>query len=205
MQLIHHLVKRIQTLTEGCGYEKNKIILSTDADQNDRCPHEIGTIMSIAFGGRNTYLSSTYPTNATTKPEYMYPSPLTTPSHRASATAIVSGLCGFLGFSRILGACTKESHHQCMEKIKAQIGTKKIYCIGEMKQIQNQFQDQIVQDPKEAELVLLTIDGLNKDSPYNHESKTPMLCIGPSVGGFASLLECSHICPYGRTTKQNTE
>ena len=201
MQLIHHLVKRIQALTDGCGYEKNTITFVTEKEQNNRCPYEIGTVMTISFGGKNTYFSSTYPQNVTTKPEYMFSAALAKPTHRASAAAIIAGMSGFLCFSRILGACTKESHQKCIESIKEQIGAKKVYCLGEMKLIRDLFSDQIVSDPKDAELILLSIDGLNEDSTYNLESKTPMLCIGPSIGGIASLLECEHACPCGCTTK----
>jgi len=198
MQLIHHLVKRIQTLTDGCGYENNKIALSTEADQKDRCPYETGTIMTISFGGRNTRFSSVYPMNAITKPEYMFSAPLTKPAHRASAAAIISGLAGFLSFSRIQGACEANCHQQCMERIKAQIGAKKVFCIGEMKTIREQVSSQIVSDPEEAELILLTVDGLNEDISFDPESKTPIICIGPSAGGIASLLEQEYLCPYGR-------
>ncbi|MDR2856053.1 MAG: hypothetical protein LBV40_07900 [Methanomicrobiales archaeon] len=205
MQLIHHLVKCVQALTDGCGYEKNSIILSTEKEQSDRCPYEIGTAMNISFGGKNTYFTSTHPQDATTKPEYMFSAALTKPAHRASAAAIIAGMSGFLCFSRILGACAKECHQECIESIKKQIGVKKVYCLGEMKQIRDLISDQIVSDPSDAELILLSIDGLNEDTTYNVESKTPMLCIGPSIGGIASLFECEHACPCGRTTKQQTE
>ena len=201
MQLIHYLVKRIQTLTDGCGYENNKIILSTGADQNDRCPYETGTIITVTFGDRSTYFSSTYPMNVITKPEYMYSAPLTKPAHRASAAAITSALAGFLCFSRIYGACEASCHQQCMERIKAQIGTKKVHCIGKMKEIR-EISNQIVSDPQEAELILLTVDGLNEEISYDPESRAPMICIGPSAGGIASLLERKHFCPYGRTKKR---
>jgi hypothetical protein len=201
MQLIHHLVKRIQTLTDGCGYENNKITLSTQADQNDRCPYEAGTIMTVTFGGRNTYFSSTHPMDAITRPEYMYSASLTKPAHRASAAAIISGVAGFLCFSRTSGACDTACHQQCIEQIKTQIGTKKIHCIGEMKKVQDLFPNQIVPDPHKAELILLTVDGLNEDTQYEPESSAPMICIGPSAGGIASLLEREHFCPYGRTRK----
>jgi len=201
MQLIHHLVKRIQTLTDGCGYEDNKVVLSISADQNDRCPYETGTIMTVIFGGRNTYFSSTHPMDVTTRPEYMYSAPLTKPAQRASAVAIISGVAGFLCFSRIYGACETSCHHQCMERIRREIGTKKVYCIGEMKLIREQIFNQIVSDPREAELILLTADGLNEDTQYDPESSTSMICIGPSAGGIASLLGREHFCPYGRTTK----
>jgi hypothetical protein len=201
MQLIHHLVKRIQTLTDGCGYENNKITLSTQADQNDRCPYETGTIMTVTFGGRNTYFSSTHPMDAITKPEYMYSASLTKPAHRASAAAIISGVAGFLCFSRIYGACDTACHQQCIEQMKTQIGTKKIHCIGEMKEIREQIQSQIVPDPHEAEFILLTVDGINEGTQYDASSQIPMICIGPSAGGIASLLEREHFCPYGRRKK----
>jgi hypothetical protein len=205
MQLIHHLVKRIQTLTDGCGYEENAITLAEEREQDDRCPYEIGTVMSISFGGKNTYFSSTHPQNVTTKPKYMFSAALTRPAHRASAAAIIAGMSGFLCFSRILGACTKEYHQTCIESITKQIAAKKVYCLGEMKQIRELISDQIVSEPKDAELILLSIDGLNEDTIYNLESKTPMLCIGPSIGGIASLFECEHACPCGRykTTNNN--
>ena len=195
----------MQTLTDGCGYEKNSITFAEEKEQHDRCPYEIGTIMTISFGGKNTYFSSTHPQNVTTKPEYMFSAALTSPTHRASAAAIIAGMSGFLCFSRILGACTEECHQDCIESIKKQIGAKSVYCLGEMKQIRDLISAQIVTDPADAELILLTVDGLNQDTTYNFESKTPMLCIGPSMGGIASLLECGHSCPCGRTTKQQTE
>lgn len=205
MQLIHHLVKRIQSLTDGCGYENNKVILSTEKNQNNRCPYETGSVMTVTFGGRNTYFSSTHPMNATTKPEYMYSAALAKPAHRASAAAIIGGISGFLCFSRILGACKVECHELCIEKLKADIGTKSIYCIGEMKPIREQFTDQIVSNPNEAELIVVTVDGLNEDTPYDPESAIPTIYIGPSSGGIASLMECKHFCPYGRTTKETSE
>jgi len=203
MQIIHHLVKRIQTLIDGCGYESNKVILSTVADQNDRCPYEIGSIMTVTFGGKDTSFSSVYPMDAITKPEYMYSASLTKPAHRASAAAIISGITGFLCFTRIYGACEANCHQQCMERIKTQIGTKKVHYIGEMKAIRDQISNQIASDPQEAELILITVDGLNEDTSYDPESSIPMICIGPSTGGIASLLGQEHFCPYGRTKKQN--
>jgi hypothetical protein len=199
MQLIHHLVNRIQTLTDGCGYESNKVTLSTNADQNDQCPYETGTIITVAFGGKNTYFSSVYPMDVITKPEYMYSASLTKPTHRASAAAIISGVTGFLCFSRICGSCEVNCHQQCIEQIKTQIGTKKVHCIGEMKTIRDQISNQIVSDPQEAELILLTVDGLNEDTSYDPESGASMICIGPSAGGIASLLGREHFCPYGHT------
>ena len=201
MQLIHHLVKRIQTLIDGCGYESNSITLSPKTDQNDRCPYETGTIMMVTFGGKDTYFSSTHPMDVTTKPEYMYSASLTKPVHRASAAAIISGIAGFLCFTRIHGACEANCHQQCMERIKAEMGTKKIHCIGEIKMIREQISNQIVSDQQEAELILLTVDGLNEDIEYDPESSIPMFCIGPSAGGIAALLGQEHFCPYGYTKK----
>ena len=201
MQLIHHLVKRIQEITNECGYDENKITFTIDDHQTGGCQYEKGTIMTVSFGGRNTYFASMYPLNADTKPAFMYNAQLAKPAHRASAAAIISGLSGFLCFSRVRGPCQTTCHQECREILAEKVKNQKICCIGEAGSIQELFQDQIVPAPK-ADLIIVTVDGLNEDTQYDvSTSKVPILCIGPSASGIANLLGASHFCPHGRTTR----
>ncbi len=200
MHIINKAVNQIEQMINDCGISDNPVILEQE-NEVVRCFYERGALLRVSFGGRTAGIATDDPIRTTTKPSFMFGSALTKPSLKAAAAGIINVLTGFLCTSRKLHACTPEHHTQCMQELAAKITGKRIWCCGGMDAIRDQFSRQIVSTPEEAELLLVTIDGMINDISgiIPEEPGDSILFIGPSTAGVSSVTHGCHFCPYGRT------
>ena len=204
MNILKKAVLQVEMMIEGCGYEHNAVTLTTKNDTN-LCVYENGILMQASFGGRTADFVTDVPTHATTKPSFMFTAPLTKRPQQSAAAAIINVLTGFLCISRKLHACSPEHHEICIRELQKKIGDKTLYCAGTLSCIRQSFQNQITDDIKAADLILVSGDGLLGEEgervgdAFIPESDTEILFIGPSSSGVSSTLHCEHFCPYGRS------
>ena len=203
MDIIQESVKKIKDLLEHGGCGEGDVLLDVNPDARN-CQYEKGACMTASFGGRTADFVTFDPIRARTKIAFMYDAPLDTPSTRGAASVIVNVITGFFCLSRVLHACKVSSHAPCLGELKREIVGKKIFCIGNMSEIERQFGGMIVSDPEMAEVILINGEGMIAEgtgdliNQYKEEKK--ILCIGPSVAGVSRLHMLEHWCPYGRSS-----
>ena len=186
-------------MIEDCGISENAVILEPDR-KIIPCAYESGVTMKITFGGRSAVFTSGEVLRTTTKPSFMFGASLNNPVKRAAAAGIINSVAGFLCTCRKLYPCIPDEHAPCLTEISCIISGKKIFCIGEMPLIREHFSSHIVSSAEDADLVLITGDGLiGEDSHLIPETLSDRyLFIGPSSSGVAGVRHGDHFCPYGR-------
>jgi hypothetical protein len=203
MDIIRESVKKIREILEHGGCGEGDVLLGVNPDTKN-CQFEKGACMTASFGGRTADFITFDPVRARTKISFMYDAPLDTPSTRGAASAIVNVVTGFFCLSRVLHACNESSHTSCLGELKQEIGNKKIYCIGNVPEIERQFGAMIVTDPETAEVILIGGEGIialgTGDLIEQYKGKKQVLLIGTSVAGVARLYQLEHWCPYGRAS-----
>lgn len=187
-------------MVEDCGIAENPVVLEQEHEIL-KCAYEQGALLRVTFGGRSAGISTNDPVRTTTKPSFMFGASLGKPALRSAAAGILNAITGFLCTSRKLHACLPESHQPCKKELESRIAGKKIWCCGAMDQIRESFASQLVASPHEADLILITSDGMIDDEigiiPEEPDEK--FLFVGPSTAGVAVLTHGCHYCPYGRT------
>ncbi|WP_146201176.1 hypothetical protein [Methanospirillum lacunae] len=200
MHIIKKAVNQIESMVEDCGISDNPVILEQE-NEVARCAYERGALLRVTFGGRSAGLATDDPVRTTTKPSFMFGATLGKPALRSAAAGILNALTGFLCTSRRLHACLPDNHPTCIRELEDLITGKKIWCCGGMDQIRERFSSQIVNTPEEADLILVSSDGMISDENgiIPEEPDERYLFIGPSTSGVAVLTHGCHFCPYGRT------
>jgi hypothetical protein len=203
MDIIQDAVKKIRDILEHGGCGEGDVLLEVNPDARN-CQFEKGACMTASFGGRTADFVTFDPIRARTKILFMYDAPLDTPSTRGAALAIINVVTGFFCLSRVLHACSESSHAPCLEGLKREIGGKKIYCIGNIPEIEYLFGEMIVSDPDLADVILVSGEGIvaqgTGDLIERHTGKKKVLCVGSSVAGVSRLHMLEHWCPYGRSS-----
>ena len=203
MDIIRESVKKIRDIIEHGGCGEGDVLLDVNPDAGT-CQFEKGACMTATFGGRTADFVTFDPLRARTKISFMYDAPLDTPSTRGAAAVIVNVVTGFFCLSRVLHACTESSHAPCLRELKQEIGGKKVFCIGSMREIEHQFGGMVVQDPDMADVILISGEGMIAEGTGNlveqYKEKKQILFIGPSVAGVSRLHLLDHWCPYGKSS-----
>ncbi|MDD1724673.1 MAG: hypothetical protein LUQ07_06065 [Methanospirillum sp.] len=205
MHPINNAVKTLVSMLDDCGIEDSPVTLMPDYDL-PRCTYEHGVPVKVHFGDRSAVFVSEEPVKATTKASFMRDAPLKKSAQRAAAAGIINAVSGFLCTIRRLHACTKEEHTPCREELKKILSGKRIYCCGNMPDARK-IAGSVVEDPKAADLILITGDGLVSDAGEILSEYPPekLLYLGPSTTGTASMLRSPHFCPFGRANLQTPE
>lgn len=200
MHIINKAVTLVESMVEDCGISENPVTLEQERDVV-RCAYERGALLRVTFGGRSAGIATDDPVRTTTKPSFMFGASLGKPALRSAAAGILNALTGFLCTSRRLHACLPEYHEPCIRELRPLIAGKKIFCCGAMDQIRGSFASQLVATPQDADLILVTADGMISDDSgiIPEEPGEKILFIGPSTAGVAILTHGCHYCPYGRT------
>nr|WP_319539774.1 hypothetical protein [uncultured Methanospirillum sp.] len=200
MHIINKAVTLIESMVEDCGISDNPVILEQE-NEVVRCAYERGALLRVTFGGRSAGIATDDPVRTTTKPSFMFGATLGKPALRSAAAGILNALTGFLCTSRRLHACLPECHDMCLKELERTISGKKIWCCGGMDQIREHFASQVVDSLQDADLILVSSDGMISDEigviPEMPDDK--YLFIGPSTAGVATLTHGCHYCPHGRT------
>lgn len=200
MHIINEAVNRLAATIEGCGLSDNKVTIEQDFELG-KCAYEHGALLRVTFGGRSAGIATGDPVRTTTKPSFMFGASLNKPAQRTAAVGIINALTGFLCTSRKLHACTPEHHPECTTDLDRMIAGKKIWCCGEMPLIRDRYQSSIVPTAADADLILVTADGMVSDEGGNipDQPDDRVLFLGPSTAGVSVLTGGCHFCPYGRT------
>jgi len=205
MHPINEAVAALKPMLDDCGIGDSPVVLTPDFDL-PRCAYERGVPVQVLFGGRSAVFVSDETMKATTKASFMVDAPLKKAAQRAAAAGIVNAVTGFLCTVRTLHACRNEDHTPCREELSSVIRDKKVFCYGEMPDVRRIAGSYLVTDPKEADIILITGDGLVGDGINLEElSEEKLIYLGPSTVGTASLLHCRHFCPFGRGNLQTSE
>ncbi len=203
MDIIRDSVEKIRAVLDHGGCTDGDVLLAVDPDATT-CQFEKGACMTASFGGRSAEFVTFDPVRARTKIAYMYDAPLDTPPVRGAAAAIVNVVTGFFCLSRVLHACPATCHAPCREELKREIGGKRIWCIGDVPEIEHLFRGLIVSDPGPADIILIGGDGLiapgTGDLIAQYATTKRVLGIGPSVAGVSRIRMLEHWCPYGRSS-----
>jgi len=206
MNLIQKAVKELLNILEECGIAESPVILIPDYDL-PKCGYEYGVSIKAIFGGRSAVFVSNETINVTTKASFMTHAPLKKDGQKEAAGGIINAAMGFLCKTRRLHACKKEEHISCRKTLNNLISGKRIFCLGEMADIRHMAGVMLTDDPKVADYILISGDGLVSDilpdiDSYPHDK---IICIGPSTAGTAALLHYEHFCPFGRANLQTIE
>ena len=206
MHPINQAVQKLITMMKDCGIEESPVFLTPDYDLT-KCAYEHGVPVQTLFGGRSAVFVSEEPVKATTKASFMINATLKKPAQRAAAAGIVNAVAGFLCVSRKLHACSQDQHVSCRETLSGQIKGKKVFCCGEMPDARKLAGSYLVDNPDDADVILITGDGLidNNSEIIGQCPIEKLLCLGPSTAGVAYFLGCNHFCPYGRANLQTSE
>lgn len=201
MDIIQESVKKIHDILEQGGCAEEDVLLTVSPDTKN-CQFEKGACMTASFGGRTADFITFDPIRARTKISYLFNASLDTPSTRGAASAIVNVVTGFFCLSRVLHACVESSHAPCLGELAQEIRGKRVYCMGNMPEIEHQFRGMVVPDPDMADVILISGEGMiaegTGDLIEQYEGKKQVLCIGSSVAGVSRLHQLEHWCPYGR-------
>jgi len=199
MHIINKAVILIESMVEDCGISENPVILDQETEVV-KCAYERGALLRVSFGGRSAGIATDDPIRTTTKPSFMFGANLGKPALRSAAAGILNALTGFLCTSRRLHACIPEDHLPCLRELEQAISGKKIWCCGAMDQVRDRFSSQLVAFPEDADLILVSSDGMISDENgiIPEEPSEKYLFIGPSTAGVAILTHGCHFCPYGR-------
>lgn len=200
--IVTESVKKLEVLLEHSGCTDAGVLLDVDPDTQN-CQFERGACMSAAFGGRCAEFVTYDPIRARTKISFMFGAPLDTPAVRGAACAIINVAAGFLCISRVLRACQPSCHAACIGQLAKEVADKKIYCVGGVVKIREQFKNNMVSDPLDADMIVIAGEGIintgTGDLVEKYKGAKRILCIGPSTAGVARLQELGHWCPFGRT------
>jgi hypothetical protein len=202
VDIIIESVKKIEKILEHSGCAEGDILLDVNPDAKN-CQFEKGACMTASFGGRIADFVTYDPIRARTKISFMYGAPLDTPSTRGAAAAIVNVVLGFFCLVRVLHACPESAHMPCLAELKREIGGRRLFCVGNMPEIEREFTGLLVDDPESADIILINGEGITLVGTGNlverYIGSERVLCIGSSVTGVARFHEFRHWCPYGRS------
>lgn len=205
MHPINEAVAALKPMLDDCGIGDSPVVLTPGFDL-PRCAYERGVPIQVLFGGRTAVFVSDETMKATTKASFMIGAPLKKATQRAAAAGIVNAVTGFLCTVRALHACRKVDHAPCRDELVSIIRERKVFCCGEMPDVRRIAGSYLVNDPKEADIILITGDGMvNDDINLEKLPEEKIIYLGPSTVGTASLLHCRHFCPFGRGNLQTSE
>ncbi|MDO8871871.1 MAG: hypothetical protein Q7V05_03960 [Methanoregula sp.] len=200
MDILIDSVNKLETILEHSGCEEVGVLLDVNPDAVN-CQFDRGACMTASFGGRSAEFVTSDPIRAQTKISFMFGAPLDTPSVRSAACAMINVATGFFCLSRVLHACPGARHADCMTDLGTVIQRKKILCIGSIPVIEDTFRACIVTDPKEADLILVSAEGIIdpglRDLIAEFKGTKRIICLGPSTAGVARLQQIEHWCLYG--------
>jgi hypothetical protein len=200
MDIIIESVKKIKNLIENSGCENGSVLMYVDPDRV-YCQYDKGACMVAVFGGRSAEFVTQDPIRAQTKISFMFDAALDTRSTRAAACSIINVAAGFFCISRILHSCPGLSHNDCRNQLEREIKGKKVFCLGSMPAIETALRTYIVDDPHNADVILINGEGISAQDMgnivQNYKDTKRIVCVGPSTAGNARLNQIELWCPFG--------
>jgi len=186
---------------EGCGCEDGAITIARNHDARV-CPYERGVPLEAEHGGRIAQFVTGSPVEARVRITMLQGAPLSGERERSAAGAVLNAVTGFFGFSRRLGGCADEDRPACLGRLAEETAGCRVFLVGPSPVLEHRLGDRLAATPEEADLLLVLGHGLVTDAGLaaveGSAGVRRVLMLGPSTAGVATLLECSHWCPYGR-------
>ncbi len=200
MDIVTRAVKKLEHRIHGSGSEEGIVTIRTDPD-TVICQYETGACLKATYGGRSAEFVTMEPITATTKIGFMFGAMLEKLPQRAAACAIINVTTGFFCLSRVLKACDKGAHRECLAALRTEIGGRSIFPVGMTHNALSRFEN-IVADPDQAEIILVVGDGLigpgTGELLARYAGKKLIFLLAPSTAGVSALLGCTHWCPFGK-------
>jgi hypothetical protein len=201
MNLVTDAVKKLEALISGSGCDDSTVVLLRRPDA-PVCQYVGGVNLECQYGGLTAHVVTNYPVQATTRVSFMYGAELDTPQKRTAACAIMNAITNFLCISKGGHACLEKSHMACFLELHKELDGASLYCNGTMPHFQQKLAPNIVDDPDDADIILVSGDGFFTDEGNEiierYRDKKRMIFIGPTAVGVATLLGLEHWCPYAR-------
>ncbi|HUU76682.1 MAG TPA: hypothetical protein VMW63_11440 [Methanoregulaceae archaeon] len=200
MSLIHDAVRNLEGWVKDSGCEDGNVVLRVNPDRVV-CQYEKGACMEASFGGRTAEFVTHDPIRATTRIGFMFGASLEKVAQRAAACAIINVVTGFLCISRILKACTPDSHPACLLALQKELKGKTIYFDDIPSHIAGKLGN-VVNDPENADIILVNGESLVSDTGSvlidTCLGRKKVVFLSPSLAGVSSLDNLEHWCPFGR-------
>ncbi|MCE5299206.1 MAG: hypothetical protein LLF84_09725 [Methanoregulaceae archaeon] len=200
MDIIHSAIKKLEERIHGSGAEDGIVRIDTDPDRVI-CQYEKGACLRAAYGGRSGEFVTMDPLTATTRIGFMFGARLEKLPQRAAACAILNVVAGFFCMSRVLKSCPPEAHRDCITSLKGEIGQATVCLVGMLPAAAGKF-DHVVDDPENADILLIAGDGIIQPRTgeliAKYRGVKRIILIAPSTAGVSAILGCEHWCPFGR-------
>jgi hypothetical protein len=201
MDLVTDAVRRMEEVIFGSGCQDSNVRIRRSPDA-DVCRYERGVPLEIGYGGVIVDCVSHFPIEATTRVNFMFGAQLDTPEKRTAACGIMNVIGRFLCLCRTGRACRPDDHERCMAQLQEHLAGKKAFAVGQAPALSALPGIVYVDDPAEADILLVPGDGLFRDEAVRvadaYRDKVPMLFVGPTTAGCASFLGVDHWCPFSR-------
>lgn len=201
MTIIHQTVKKLKVSLEGSGCDDGVVSFWINSDV-PICQYPRGVCLEAVYGGRTAEMVTTTPFEGKAKISSLYEASLKQQKTRAAAVAIINVVTGFACMSRKLHACSPSCHGECRELLLRMYESGKVYPVGDLNEIEDLFRGRIAKTPEEANVIIITGDGLVSDEGIaiqeQYMDEKEFIYLGPSTAGVATLLDLKHWCPFGR-------
>jgi len=201
MSIVNDAVDEMERRLAGSGCDHGPVTLA-ECPGGEICPYVEGKCLEAVYGGKKIRIATSYPIEAKTRVSFMYGERLESPAQRSAACAILNSLSSFMCFPRISDACPEDCGKKCLEELKEETKDLKIYLNGALPGLQEGLGDHIVPDPEDADIILVSGDGIFSDEGIKicdrYRGVKEMLFIAPATSGLANMLGLRHWCPYGR-------
>lgn len=201
MSLVNDAVNEMEKKLAGSGCDHGIATLAKCPD-GGTCPYVGGTCLEASYGGKTVRIATSYPIEAKTRVSFMYGERLDSPAQRTAACVILNCLSSFMCFPRVSAACPEGCEEKCLEELKEETKGLKIYLNGTLPGLQKGLEDRMVPDPKDADVILVSGDGIFSDEGVGicdlYKGKKEMIFLAPATSGLANILSLRHWCPFGR-------
>lgn len=200
MNPIERSIIKLENYCQNSGFETGIALLKIKQDQQ-RCQFPKGTLLEAEYGGETGYVITDTPIEAKTRLNFIFGVKLNSPEKRAAACAILNAATRFLCLNRKNHSCSEECRKNCFNELKNEVSGKKIFLAGDMPPLKYMQEIEIVQQPNDADLIIVGGNGITADKYLEVisecEEHKRIIYIGPSTSGIAAIEKADHWCPYG--------
>lgn len=200
MSLVNDAVDIMEKRLKGSGCDHGVVTLSRCLG-GEICPFLEGKCIETAYGGKKVQIATSYPLEVKTRISFMYGESLDSPVQRTAACAILNCLSSFMCFPRVSDACPAGCEGKCLDELREETEGRKVFLNGNLPGLSKGLSDRIVADPVDADLILVSGDGIFSDEGLEicdkYRGKKNMIFLAPGTSGLANMLGLRHWCPFG--------
>ena len=185
----------------GTGCDDGTVVLQRCPDA-PLCQYQRGVCIEAVYGGRKAQVTSNFPVSATTRVSFLSGAVLNTPEKRTAAAAIMNVVMAFLCLTRTSRSCLPECYAPCRSYLEDELRGLRVFCSGFRHESTGMLDLDMVEDPGQAEVILVSGNGLFAGQGADILDRTRgtrrTVLVGPETAAVATLLEMEHWCPFGR-------